>query len=453
MPRSGRPVPGSAASVTTYDAYVEFDGLKVVTETFWPGTTRSIASRNSAYERTGVLLTSVITVYASMPTDCAGDPLSVKPTMPTPSWTGVTDAIMTDENRTANVRASSMFVAGPAAYRRARSWRGSARSSSSSGSTNAPMGKMRKISPRERIRIFETRERMPWENSWRMIATDSPKIPYPMGMIGLMPGIPRSKSGDGGFPRTAAVCTRVASQRRRSVVPAIVRATRTIERSPNARQNRVGRARRSISRRPRTVFHMRNGPAGAGDTVRPRGSRSPRRWSAKSRRDQSTMRPAARRRGRRSTMRGSERGSGCISTLSRGHLTRPDVVGKIVVYRERIDLGFRAARLRELFDPLHLEDPIVDAPHLPLLDHDLFLPRRQEACLLKHVEDVAVRDVEVVIDRLRLEPEERHQVVPEGPKILFRHPPLPDRCPEGADHLGHRHNGHSNTFRRTRRAT
>src|SRR6266516_5533316 len=115
MPRSGRPVPGSPASITKNDAYVEFDGLNVITETFWPGTTRSIAARKSAYERTGVLLTSVITVYASMPADCAGEPPSAKPTLPTPSWTGVTDTIMTDENSTANVRASSMFVAGPAA--------------------------------------------------------------------------------------------------------------------------------------------------------------------------------------------------------------------------------------------------------------------------------------------------------------------------------------------------
>src|SRR6266581_1122915 len=115
MPRSGRPVPGSAARVTTYGSYVEFDGLNVTTETFCPGTTRSIAFRKSAYERTGVLLTSVITVYASMPADCAGEPPAVKPTMPTPSWAGVTDAIMTDENRTAKVRARSMLVAGPAA--------------------------------------------------------------------------------------------------------------------------------------------------------------------------------------------------------------------------------------------------------------------------------------------------------------------------------------------------
>src|SRR6266508_40861 len=115
MPRSGRPVPGSAARITKNDAFAEVDGLKALTATFWPGTTSSIAARKYAYERTGVLLNSVITVYASMPADCAGEPPSVKPTMPTPSWTGVTDDIMTDENSTAKVKARSMFVAGPAA--------------------------------------------------------------------------------------------------------------------------------------------------------------------------------------------------------------------------------------------------------------------------------------------------------------------------------------------------
>src|SRR6266508_3817339 len=115
MPRIGRPVPGSAATVTTYVAFVESDGLKVVTETFCPGTTKSIASRKSAYDRTGVLLTPVITVYAWMPADCAGEPASVNPTMPTPSCTGVTDAIITEEKRKAKATASSMFVAGPAA--------------------------------------------------------------------------------------------------------------------------------------------------------------------------------------------------------------------------------------------------------------------------------------------------------------------------------------------------
>jgi len=41
----------------------------------------------------------------------------------------------------------------------------------------APIGKMRKMRPRDLILIFATRARMPWENSWRMMATARPKIP------------------------------------------------------------------------------------------------------------------------------------------------------------------------------------------------------------------------------------------------------------------------------------
>src|SRR2546428_11226557 len=40
--------------------------------------------------------------------------------------------------------------------------------------------------------------------------------------------------------------------------------------------------------------------------------------------------------------------------------------------------------------------------------------------------------------------EERHEVVGEGPQVVLGHPSLPHRCPEGGDHLGHRHNGHEN---------
>ena len=127
--------------------------------------------------------------------------------------------------------------------------------------------------------MFATRDRIPCENSWRMMATARPRMPYPRGMIGLMPGRPRSVSGDGGLFRIAAFWTSVASQARRAVVPSIVRATRTIAMSPNTRQNRFGRASRSISWRPRRVFHMRNGPAGGGDGESPRRSRSPRFWS------------------------------------------------------------------------------------------------------------------------------------------------------------------------------
>src|SRR5256885_1815462 len=200
------------------------------------------------------------------------------------------------------------------------------------------MGKIRKIRPRDRILMFATRDRMPWENSWRMIATARPRIPYPTGMIGLMPGRPRSVSGGGGFPRIAALCTRVASQAKRTVVPTIVSATRRIATSPKIRQKRLG------------------------DRLARSGGR----------------------------------------------------------------------------------DQVVDPPQLPLLDHDLFLAGRQEAFLLEHVEHVAVRDIQVVVDRFRLESEERHEVVGEGPQVVLGHPSLPNRCPEGGDHLGHRDNGHEN---------
>src|SRR5256885_12027554 len=57
--------------------------------------------------------------------------------------------------------------------------------------------------------------------------------------------------------------------------------------------------------------------------------------------------------------------------------------------------------------PLDAQDPIVDPPHLAFLDHDLFLAGREEAFLLEHVEHVAVGDVQVVVDRFRLESEDR----------------------------------------------
>src|SRR5256886_12075628 len=63
--------------------------------------------------------------------------------------------------------------------------------------------------------------------------------------------------------------------------------------------------------------------------------------------------------------------------LSRRQLARPDVVRQTVVHRERVDIRLRPLRLRERLDPLDAEDPVVDPPHLALLDHDLFLERRK----------------------------------------------------------------------------
>ena len=82
---------------------------------FCPATVLDISFRKSAYEWISVLFTEVMTVYACIPAVCAGEAPCVKATMPTPSWTGVTAASMTEENTTAKRTARSMFVAGPAA--------------------------------------------------------------------------------------------------------------------------------------------------------------------------------------------------------------------------------------------------------------------------------------------------------------------------------------------------
>src|SRR6267143_2484143 len=138
--------------------------------------------------------------------------------------------------------------------------------------------------------------------------------------------------------------------------------------------------------------------------------------------------------------------------LSRGNLAGPDIVWQVVVHREGIDFRLRAPWFRESFDPLDSKDPIVDAPHLAFLDHDLFLARRQEAFLFEHVEHVAIGDVEVVVNCLRLEAKERHQIVRESPKVLLGHPPFAHGSPKSADHFGHRDNRHSNIVA-TRTAT
>src|SRR2546426_10580033 len=112
-------------------------------------------------------------------------------------------------------------------------------------------------------------------------------------MIGLIPGKPSRVSGGGGFPRITALCTRVASQAKRTVVPTIVSATRRIATSPKIRQKRLGRASRSIRFRPRTVFHMRKGPAGGGGGGNPPRSHNPRRFQGDSPRGPKAIPPAA----------------------------------------------------------------------------------------------------------------------------------------------------------------
>src|SRR5438034_11670704 len=126
MPMRGRPVPASATKVTWYGFDADVVGSKATTVRFCPATVLDISFRKSAYEWISVLFTEVMTVYACIPAVCAGEAPCVKATMPTPSWTGVTAASMTEENTTAKRTARSMFVAGPAAERRARSGPGKA---------------------------------------------------------------------------------------------------------------------------------------------------------------------------------------------------------------------------------------------------------------------------------------------------------------------------------------
>ena len=101
---------------------------------------------------------------------------------PTPAATGDTAPMNATEKMTAKMTARMMLTAGPTAYRRARSRRGIALIPSSSGSTNAPTGTMKKRRPREFSFTFDTRARIPWQNSWITIATASARIPYQIGM-------------------------------------------------------------------------------------------------------------------------------------------------------------------------------------------------------------------------------------------------------------------------------
>src|SRR5437867_4360672 len=248
---------------------------------------------------------------------------------------------------------------------RARSRRGSAFISGSEGSTNAPIGRIAKRRPRLSIFTFATLARIPCMNSWIPTAIARAKIPYPRGMIGLIPGIPSSISGLGA--RSGGMFwTRIASHTRRAVIPTIVRATRTMLRSPNMVHARRNREARSI----------------------------------------------------------------------------PDLGGEIVV---REDPGFflRYGAHRELLDPVRAQDPVVDAPQLPLLDVDLLLARPQEARLLEHVEHVAVVHVEAVVDHLRVETEERDEVVREGHDVLLRHPAAADGEAQGGPEFRHRHDRHA----------
>ena len=68
---------------------------------------------------------------------------------------------------------------------------------SSSGSTNAPIGTIKKSRPRDFTFIFPYLASMPWEISCTTIAIASARIPYPMGITGFIPGMPKMRRGEG----------------------------------------------------------------------------------------------------------------------------------------------------------------------------------------------------------------------------------------------------------------
>ncbi len=84
----------------------------------------------------------------------------------------------------------------------------------------------------------------------------------------------------------------------------------------------------------------------------------------------------------------------------------------------------------------------MDPPELPLLDVYLLLARREETLFLEHIEHVSIRDIEVVVDHLLLEAEERHEIVREGPQVRLRHPPPSYGRPQRGHNLRHGHDGH-----------
>src|SRR3990170_1360332 len=411
IPRIGTPL--SFPRRTVYVCEAPFFHATTVTSS--PGCERAVTARRIAGVGVAVPFTDVMMLPTGIPATKAGDVSEEYATIPTPGATGCTESII-ELNRTPNRRARRMLIPAPTEYIRARSRRGSSFISASAGSTNAQM-------------------------------------PYPSGITGLRPGIPRSSSGEGArsggmFP------TRVASHTRRAVMPTIVSPTITMLRSPNARQARRNRAVRSMKSRPRRVFTMRNGPI----ATRFRFARIPRRsrtWMIAV--HTATTRTTSNR-SSRFTMGSPRTTDGAYKDLFRTFAPRrtygprtpslrerragPRFLGQAVVHGEHVAVRLDVGRRGELLDPVRPEDPVVNPPQLPLLDVDLLLAGRQEARLLEHVEHVAVVHVEAVVDHLGVEPEERDQVVREGADVLLGHPAAPHGCPEGRPDLGHRDDGH-----------
>ena len=118
----------------------------------------------------------VTMVYGASPALDDGDSPTT-PTMRAPSLAGTAADIITPEKSASVMSANMMLLAGPAANTFDLFLRVVSSSCLLSGSTKAPMGKTMNSSPREVIFILPMRVIMPWENSWTIIATASPRIP------------------------------------------------------------------------------------------------------------------------------------------------------------------------------------------------------------------------------------------------------------------------------------
>ncbi len=122
--------------------------------------------------------------------------LSATVTTTGPSRTGATELSITEENRMAHMTARMMLVPGPTAYMLVRRLR----SDFVDGllvrlDERAKWDDQKTMTPRDLMSIFPTRVRIPCANSWHYDRDDQPIMPYQMGMIGLIPGMPRIISG------------------------------------------------------------------------------------------------------------------------------------------------------------------------------------------------------------------------------------------------------------------
>ena len=151
--------------------------------------------------------------------------------------------------------AMTMLLPGPAEYSLIRSHLAMLFISSSSGSTNAPIGKINSNSPRALILTSATRLSIPWLNSWTTIATTSARIPYHSGMMGLSPGNPIIILGE--TAEVLGICqARVACQASNRNIRIMMKKTVTTQTSPTLLQNRLYCASHSMKSFPAFVLHM-----------------------------------------------------------------------------------------------------------------------------------------------------------------------------------------------------